>query len=163
MPDLLAHVLVAYALGTILSLHFGWLEPRYVTVVMVGSFIPDMGKIHLVIPGWRIESVFEVPFSWFALHTGGGVLIGVLIGGLLVVPRERLRVTALLSVGGASHLLTDYLLQTPTGRSFPILWPITRFRPPTPGLYLSTQLEPTAVAALFALLAYLLRQRCAVD
>ena len=55
-----------------------------------------------------------------------------------------------LSLGAASHLLADLLLTKASSRAFPILWPLTRWQPPTPGLYLSTHPEPTIVTGLLA-------------
>ena len=63
---------------------------------------------------------------------------------------RRPKTLLVLSLGAASHLLADLLLANASGRAFPILWPITRWQPPTPGLYLSTQPEPTIVTGLLA-------------
>ncbi|MFB6228334.1 MAG: hypothetical protein ABEH88_07170 [Halobacteriales archaeon] len=55
----------------------------------------------------------------------------------MLVDEPRRRTTLLvLSIGAVSHLLADALLLKATGRSYPILWPLTRWQPPTPGLYL---------------------------
>lgn len=79
------------------------------------------------------------------------MLLGIIIGAMTVTNHIRRRVAAVLAVGAVSHLLTDGLLLTPTGRTYPMFWPLTRFAPPSPGLYLSTDPEPTIVAGLFAL------------
>lgn len=156
MPDLLAHVLIAYAIVRFFSWRYEWLTAPYVTVCMVGAFIPDLAKAELVIPNAVVERLFNVPFAWFGLHTGGAVLVSVLIGVLVVVPRERKRVFLLLALGAGTHLLADGLLRTPSGRSYAIFWPLTRYNPPTPGLYLSTQPGPTLVAGIAALGVWLL-------
>lgn len=152
MPDLLAHVLFAYVLGTMLSWRYGWLSPAYVTVVMAGAMVPDVSKGALVLPGSRIEALVGVPFDWFALHTTGGVLLMILVGVTLVAPAERRRVFLLLTLGAATHLFADALLLNPSGRSYPVVWPLMRYHPPTPGLYLSTRPEPTVIAAAAALI-----------
>lgn len=155
MPDLLAHALLAYAVARILSWQSDWLTAPYVTACMAGAFIPDLAKAELVIPNAVVEHLFHVPFAWFGLHTGGAVLVSVLIGVLIVVPRERKRVFLLLALGAGTHLLADGLLRTPSGRSYAMFWPLMRYNPPTPGLYLSTQPEPTVVAAAVALAVWL--------
>jgi hypothetical protein len=150
MPDLLAHALIAYTLARILSWRYEWLGSPYTTVAMAGAFIPDMAKIDLVVSGARVGQFLGLPFDWFGIHTAGGALVAVLIGTVLVGANERRCVFGLLGLGAASHLLADALLLTPTGRSYAILWPLMRYHPPTPGLYLSTQPGPTAVAAVAA-------------
>lgn len=159
IPDLLAHALVAFTVSLVVSWRVNWITQPYVTVCMAGAFIPDLAKIDLVLENMLIEQILGIPFDWFALHTGGGAMLSVLIGGLIVVPRERLRVLAMLSLGAVSHLLADALLITPSGRSYPILWPLTRFTPPTPGLYLSTQPEPMVIAAGIAIGVWILTLR----
>jgi len=159
MPDLLAHALIAYTLCTALSRRYEWLTPAYVTAGMAGAFIPDMMKVHLVVPDTAVEAALGVPFSWWGIHTTGGAVVAVLIGVVVIVPRERRRVGGVLALGAGSHLLADALLLTPTGHSYAILWPIARWHPPTPGLYLSTQPWPTLVAGLAAFAAWALVRR----
>ncbi|ELZ97037.1 putative membrane-bound metal-dependent hydrolase [Haloferax mucosum ATCC BAA-1512] len=154
MPDLLAHALLAYSLATIASWRFDWISRPYVTVAMAGAFVPDMAKAALVVPNYRVEQFVGIPFSWFGLHTLGGVLCSVLVGVLLVGRRERVRVFLLLSVGAGSHLLADAFLLKPSGRSYPVVWPVSRVFPPTPGLYLSTDTAPAIVLAVVALVVY---------
>jgi len=122
---------------------------------MAGAFIPDLTKIKLLVPSGTVEHLLGIPFSWGMLHTGGGALVAILIGVIVVAPRERRRTFILLSVGAASHLLADGLLLNPSGRSYAIFWPLTRYHPPTPGLYLSTQPEPTIVAGVLAGIVWL--------
>lgn len=160
MPDLLAHVLIAYAVCTALSWRYGWLSAAYVTVGMAGAFIPDLAKGRLLVPDGQVAELVGRPFSWMGLHTAGGAALAVGIGVLLVSGAERGRVAALLGVGAATHLLADALLVTPTGRSYALLWPVTRWIPPTPGLYLSSEPTPTVVAGgVAAAVWYLTRRR----
>jgi hypothetical protein len=156
MPDLLAHVLLGYALARPLSTRSAWLDRPQVTVAMAGACIPDLAKAALVVPSSAVTAALGVPFEWFALHTLGGTLLVTLAGTLLVAGRWRRPVALLLGVGAGSHLLLDALLATPSGRSYAVLWPLTRLHPPTPGLYLSTDPWPTAAAALLALGAWAL-------
>lgn len=150
MPDLLAHVFIAYTLCRLLSWRVEWLSTPYVTLGMVGAFIPDIVKIKLLVPSWRMEQLLGVPFSWGSLATGGGTVLSVLIGVILLASHERARGAGLLAVGAGSHLVADSLLLTPTGRTVQFLWPVSQYAVPSPGLYLSTQPEPTIVTGLVA-------------
>jgi membrane-bound metal-dependent hydrolase YbcI (DUF457 family) len=159
MPDLFAHALVGYCLGTALSLRYDWLTPAYVTVVMAGAFIPDISKIYLLVPDAVVADALGVPFSWFALHTLGGSAVAVLVGVVLVAGDERRRVLGLLSLGAVSHLAADALLLTPTGYSKPMWWPVTYVGLPSPGLYLSTEPTPLFVASAVAVVLWAARRR----
>lgn len=156
MPDLLAHALVAYTLCLALSWRYGWLGPAYRTVGMAGAFVPDITKAKLLLPSPVVAETLGLPFSWDGIHTLGGAFVAVLVGVALVVPRERRRVVALLALGAGSHLVADALLLKPTGHSYAVLWPLTRYHPPTPGLYLSTEPTPAVVAAVAAGAVWLL-------
>lgn len=157
MPDLLTHALVAYILATSLSYRYEWLTPAFVTVCMMGAFIPDLTKIRLLVPSWRIEAVLGVPFDWGALHTVGGTLVSVLIGVVVVPAAYRKRVFGLLAVGAGSHLALDSVLVFPAGRMKAVLWPLTTYRPAFEGLFLSTDRWPLVVAAILAALVWYLR------
>jgi hypothetical protein len=161
MPDLLAHAFVAYALASVLSWRYEWLGPPYVTVMMVGAFVPDLRKVGLFVDQRVVESLLGVPFSWDPLHYFGGVLVSTVLGGFVLAPagQARRRTLALLSLGATSHLLLDGLIRTPTGRSYPVFWPLTEFQPPTPGLYLSTEPWPTLAAGAVALVVWYLTRR----
>ncbi|MFC7229661.1 metal-dependent hydrolase [Salinirubellus salinus] len=146
MPDWLTHVLIVYSVCLILSRRCVWLSPPYVAVAMGGALLPDVSKLNLLVSPYAIRQTLDIPFSWTGLHTTGGVVLGSLVGGVLTSAEHRSRVVALLLLGGASHLVADAFLRTPTGGSYPLLWPITDYAPQTPGLYLSTDPAPTAVA-----------------
>lgn len=151
MPDLLSHAFIAYSIGLALSWRYDWLDSRHVTVVMAGAFIPDIAKIVLLVPSEHVAVFLGVPFTWFGIHTLGGVVLCVFIGVVLVTPAERSRVFALLSIGAGSHLLTDALLLKATGSSYPLLYPLTGYAPPTPGIYLSTDIWPSLLTGAVAL------------
>jgi hypothetical protein len=156
MPDLLTHALLGYSLGTVLSWRYGWLEPRYVSVVMAGVFLPDLAKVELVLPGALLEAHLGVPFDWYGVHTAGGALLALLVGVVLVPTEERRRVFALLSLGAASHLVADAFLLKASGRSSPLLWALTDYAPPTPGIYLSSDVWPSVVFGALALALWIL-------
>lgn len=154
MPDLLAHALIAYSIAMFLSWRYDWITGPYVTTAMAGAFIPDITKVRLILPSDHVGLLLNLPFNWSGIHTLGGSLIAVLIGVTLVAPSERKRVFTMLSLGATTHLIADGLLLTPSGRSFPMFWPLTQYHPPTPGLYLSTQIEPTIVSGAVALVVW---------
>ncbi|WP_135366095.1 metal-dependent hydrolase [Halosimplex halophilum] len=153
MPDLLAHVLLAYAVCTALSTRYDW-GPAAVTVGMLGALLPDLDHLGTILPPGVIYDRFGVLVDWTALQTGGGVLLLILGGVVVAVPDQRRRVFALLSVGAISHLFTDALIRVPDGRSQSVFWPLTPYQPPTPGLYTSTDLWPLVVAAALAAAAW---------
>lgn len=159
MPDLLSHVFLAYASTTLLAWRYGWLDRATVTAVLVGAILPDATKVRLLVTSWQVSEWLSIPFSWSGLHTLGGTLVAVLVGGLLVRPRDRRRTLLALGFGAATHLFADALFRRPDGHSYSVLWPLTRYQPPTPGLYLSTELWPVAVTGALALGAYLLTRR----
>lgn len=159
MADLLTHVLVAYSLTTALSFRYEWLTPHYVTVAMIGSILPDLSRMSLLVAGERIELLTGLPFSWFGFHTLGGVLLTSAIGALLTSGEWRRRVFGLLVFGALSHLVLDALLLAPSGYSAPMWVPFTTQRLPTPGLYQSPDRWPALLAASVATVAWYLRHR----
>ena len=159
MPDLLTHVLFAYAIGTLLSHRYEWLSPTYVTVVMAGALLPDLNHISALISPGVINDVFAVPFSWDFLQTGGGVLVTVLIGVFLVPDGERRRAFGLLWLGAISHLITDIFIRTPDGRSQSVFWPLTQYQLPSRDLYTSGDIWPLFVAGGLALVSWFFVRR----
>ncbi len=159
MPDLLSHAFIAYTACTLLALRYDWLDPRYVTVGMAGAFVPDVAKVDLVLDGAAVGDALGVPFDWFGLHTLGGATLAVLVGVVLAASDHRRRVGALLALGAASHLTADAFLLKAAGVSYPVLWPLTAYHPPTPGLYLSTDRWPAVVTGALALGAWLVVRR----
>lgn len=157
MADLLTHVLAAYVLATLLSFRYEWLTPQLVTVVMLGAVVPDLAKISLVVSSSQVESLFGVPFDWFAIHMFGGTLVAITIGALLTSREHRRRVFLLLALGAASHHLLDALLINASGYSYAIFWPLTTYHPPTPNLYLSFDRWPALVSGIAAAIVWYLR------
>jgi hypothetical protein len=158
MPDLLAHAFIAYAICRVASWRVEWLTTQYVTAGMAGALIPDMTKIHLVAPNRAMEQLLGIPFSWYSLATGAGVLVSTLVGVVLASSAHRRKVAAALFVGAGSHLLADSLLLTPSGHSTQLLWPLSQFKTPSPGIYLSTQPEPTIVLGAVATVVWLVHR-----
>lgn len=138
MAELLSHVLFAFILLTIASWFIGWLDRRWIAVGMVGAVLPDLNRIGLFVDSTTIENVIGVPFSFSAIHTLGGVLLLAAIGAMLFDSRhDRLRAYGLLVVGGVSHLFLDGLKLWADGHSGAYLYPLTWWRAPSPGWYVS--------------------------
>lgn len=151
MPDLLSHVLLAYALCAVVGVAAPWVDARYLTVAMAGALLPDLAKARLLWPNTLVRDLLGVPFSWAAIHSVGAVAVWVLLGAALVRRGVRARVAGLLALGGVSHLCADLLLRTATGYSpYPMLWPLSRSPPPTAGLFLSSDPWPLVGSALLA-------------
>ena len=158
MPDLLTHVLVGYSIGTLLSVRYKRVRPAQVTLVMIGALSPDLRKIAPVIPTGPLEVVTGGPISWTPLHTLGGSVLVVLLGSLLVAPEYRRQAIALIAIGAASHHALDIALLTATGESYAVFFPVSTYRLPSPGLYLSTDRWPVAVAGVLAVGSWVVRR-----
>lgn len=155
MPDLLAHVLFAYAVVTAVGWRIDPMTPPLVTLAMVGATLPDLSKVHLVFDDDALEAVVGGPIEWLALHTGGGIALSVAIASVLVAARYRRRATLAVATGALSHVVLDLFLDTATGVApYAVFWPVTTYRPPTPGLYLSTQPWPTLLAGVLAVVVW---------
>ena len=159
MPELLTHVLAAYALATALSFRYSWITPGYVTIAMIGGMIPDLNRLELLAPAEVVESVVGIPWDWGAVHTFGGSAVVVAVGSLLVPPAYRRRVLAMLALGVVSHLLLDALLINASGHSYALLWPLTGYHPPTPGLFLSSDRWPAVITGGIAAAVWAVRYR----
>lgn len=153
MPDLLTHVLFAYALMTVAGHVWDWINGPFVAVGMAGALIPDVSKAYLVIDERWIEAWLGVPFEWYGLHTLGGVVVLSLAATLWFAESVRRHVFLALALGGGTHLLLDSFIKEPTGHSYAALWPITYHRIPSLGLYISTDLWPLFIAGLLAVVA----------
>ena len=150
MPDVLAHVLVGYCVGTVAAMYVDGVEPPHVTLAMLGALSPDLVKIRILLPGDAVAGLLGLPFSWFPLHALGGSVVVVCLGALAVGPDHRRAALALLAAGAASHHALDLLLVNASGYSYAVLWPLTQYHPPAGGLYLSSDRLPTVVAGLAA-------------
>jgi hypothetical protein len=163
MADLLTHAFIAYTIGTLLSIRYEWLTPRYVTLVMIGSILPDLSRMSLLVSAERIELLTGLPFSWFAFHTIGGVFVTTTMGALLTTDARRRQVFGLLLVGAFSHLALDAVLLKPAGYSAPMWWPVITHRLPTPGLYQSPDRWPAVASGIAAALAWYIRATVSID
>lgn len=138
VAEILTHVLVAVALFTVCSWIVDWIDRRWVVVGAVGSIIPDLNRIDLVVDDHAISQLFGIPFSWGAIHTLGGVLVLAGIGAVLFGdPKARRRAYGMLVAGGVSHLVLDAVKQWADGVNGAYLYPLSWWRNPTPGWYVS--------------------------
>lgn len=172
MPDLLTHVLVPYALVTLLGLRYDSLGPPFAAAAMVGGAIPDLNRLALVLPAHRVEALSarvldvlpdvpllpgRLPIDWDAIHTLPGSLTVAAIVALLVPARYRRRTFACLALGVTVHHGLDVLLVSTSGRAYDVFWPLLSYSPPTPGLYSSRDPELAALAIALAGAAWFLR------
>ncbi|MFO8110071.1 MAG: metal-dependent hydrolase [Thermoplasmata archaeon] len=148
MADLLSHVLVAYSLGTILSWRYKDIKKHHITFLMIGAALPDLTRIALIIDPGRVG---WITFNFFPLHTVIGVGITATILSTMV--KDDLALPFLFS-GALTHLFLDSLLINVTGHSYPMFWPVTAYAPPTPGLYLSTDVGTAMIAGAAAILVW---------
>ncbi len=149
--DLLTHALVAFSLGTLLSWKFKKIGPSLITMMMVGSVLPDLTRIGLILDSTMIENVLGIPFSWHPLHALGGVLISTTIFTQLFEEDKAKMIFLLTGTGAASHLVLDAFLLKASGRSYTMFFPVTTYNPSIPGFYLSTDLLPALIAGIIAL------------
>lgn len=161
MPDLLAHVLLAYVAFTALAWRVPPFPRRLVPVGVVGGALPDLVKVHLLVSDGVVESALGVPFSWDPIHRLGGIAVLAGLGAVLFDRPFRRQAFASLLAGGGLHLVLDSLIRRASGLSPPYLYPLTWWQPPAGDLYLSSDLWPTAlaIAAAAAVFAHDRRRR----
>ncbi|WP_440764296.1 metal-dependent hydrolase [Natronorubrum sp. DTA7] len=151
MAELLSHVLVAYALGTVASWRLERMTKRWVAVAMIGALLPDLNRIGLFVADATLESVLGVSFSVDAIHTLGGVVLLAGLGAMVVADQHR-QVFGVLLAGALSHLLVDAVKAYADGAAGAWLYPVTWGRHPTPNLYVSSDPVVLAVIGVTALL-----------
>lgn len=151
MAELLSHVLLAFAAFTVLGWAIDWLDRGWVVVGMVGSLFPDLNRLDLLVGSHAVEGVLGIPFDWSGLHTLGGVVVLAGAGALCFRSRrERWRAFALLVAGGLSHLAVDAVKAWADGAGGAFLFPVSWWRAPTPGWYVSADRWVLLVAAAVA-------------
>ena len=121
---------------------------------MAGAVLPDLAKVHLVVPSGTVSSLLGVAFSWQAIHRLGGVLVLAGLGALTVGRSYRRAAFAALVGGAASHLLLDSFIRRANGLTPPYLYPLTWWHPSSGDLYLSSDPWPAALAVAVASVAF---------
>ncbi|NUB91519.1 metal-dependent hydrolase [Haloterrigena sp. SYSU A121-1] len=152
VADGLTHVLVAYALATLLSIRYPWITARLATVAMVGGMLPDLNRLKWVVPPETIEAALGASFSWRPMHSIGGVAVAICIASLTVRAEYRRAVALLLALGALSHFALDLLLVPPAG-TYQYLWPLTDADVVFPGFYSSRDRWVAPVSIVLALAA----------
>lgn len=141
MADLLTHVLVTYSVLTVASWYVDRLDQRWIAVAMGGSAIPDLVKARIVIDDDIIETLLGIPFNYAAISTLGGVVV-IAAAITMLFARDHWRLTyGYLVLGGISSLLVDGMRVFADGRANQWLFPFTWWRPPTPSLYVTSDLR----------------------
>jgi hypothetical protein len=166
MADLLTHVLVAYAILTVASWRIAWLDDRWVAVAVVGSVLPDLNRIDLLLPDETVTAVTGVPFDWGGIHTLGGVLLMAGLGALLF-DREcgYVRPFALLCAGALSHVVVDIPQRYADGETLTNLYffPFSSWRVTTPGWYVTADRWVVVVAFGIALAVFIVDRRLSTN
>jgi hypothetical protein len=140
MAEWLTHVCVAYAGGILAGWRLDWLDRRWVTVAMIGSILPDLNRLGLLVSDEQITAVIGLPFSWKGVHTLGSVLLLAGLGALVFdTPSRRRRAFGLLCCGGLSNIVLDLPQRYADGLALTniYLFPLPPWRVPTPGWYVS--------------------------
>lgn len=159
MADWLTHVLVAYAVFRVASWFVDWLDERWIAVGLVGSILPDLSRLKLLIDSDAIAHLVGVSFDWSGLHTLGGI---VLLSGIGAVffreTTEQRKAFTLLVAGSLSHIVVDLPQRYADGNMIlnSYTFPVPTARPPTPGWYVSPDRWVATVALLTALTVFLL-------
>lgn len=155
MADLLTHILAAYVLLTVASWRVDWLGPRWTAVAMGGACLPDVQKVGLLLDADAASALVGVPFTYGFTSTLGGVLI---LAGVVTLAFERSywrRLYALLVCGGMAHVALDGLRVWADGRASQWLFPVLpSYRPPTPGLYATSDPVVPALALAVSLAVF---------
>jgi len=157
MPDLLTHVLVAYVVG---AAAVWWTDTpdRYLPVVLVGAAAPDAMKATVLL-GITAGTVSGIPYSFWGLHTLGGVAVLSGVGAVTLAAADRRVGFGFLFAGGVSHLLLDLFVIRVDGVGPPYLFPVSGWLPPAGNLYASADLWTIPVAVALALPVWIARRR----
>ena len=112
---------------------------------MVGSILPDLNRVTLVVTNRTLEAFLGVPFDIDALSTLGGTVLLAGIGSMVVTNQHRRTFAALLA-GALSHHFIDGVKAYADGAAGTWLYPIIWARHPTPSLYVSSDPAVLTVA-----------------
>lgn len=155
MAVLLMHVLVPYVILTVAGWQFNWLTKRWIAIGMAGAAIPDLMKIQILLDDNLIESILGIPFSYAPISSLGGVLL--IAGGITVFfETQRRRIFSFLLFGALSSLVVDGLRVFADGRSGFWLYPFSWWRPPTPSLYVTSDVRVLLTTILVSVVVFAL-------
>ncbi|ELZ26371.1 membrane-bound metal-dependent hydrolase [Natrinema limicola JCM 13563] len=111
---------------------------------MIGSILPDLNRVTLIVSNGTLETLLGIPFDLDALSTLGGAIILAGIGSMVVANQHR-RMFAALFAGALSHLFIDGVKAYADGAAGMWLYPVSWARHPTPSLYVSS--DPAVLTA----------------
>ena len=157
MAEWVTHVCLAYALFTVVGWSVDWVDRQWVAVGVVGSILPDLDRLDLLLSGDLITATTGIPFNWNGINSVGGTVVLSAIGALLFACRsDQRRGFSLLFAGALSHLLVDLPQRYADGLMLTnkYLFPLPAWRPPTPGWYVSADRWVAIVALLVALVVF---------
>ena len=143
MADLLSTVLVTYAAFTIAGWWIDGLDRHWVVVAMGGAAIPDLVKIDLLVDARAIERALGIPFDYSPVASLAGVAVVAGIIALFFGEQWRRKAHVVLVAAGGFSLVLDGLRVYADGFASFYLYPLW-IRPPTPGLFVSS--DPTVLA-----------------
>jgi len=158
MAEWVTHVCLAYALFTVAGWYVDWLDDKWIAVGIIGSILPDLNRLRLLVSGDTITAVTGIPFAWGGLNSLGGALLLSAIGAMLFTTTSQQRRGFLLLFSGAlSHLLVDLPQPYADGRMLTnvYLFPLPAWRPPTPGWYVSADRWVVGIALTVAVAVFL--------
>ena len=122
---------------------------------MAGVAIPGLIKIEILIDAGVVETLLGVPFKYAPISSLGGVL---LIAGAITIffERQRRQIFSFLLFGAFSSLVVDGLWVFADGRSGFWLYPFSWWRPPTPSLYITSDVRVLVVSLLISVVVFAL-------
>lgn len=151
VPDLFTHILVAWTIGTILSLRWKWIDMPYISLIMIGSVIPDCSRIMLLFTNFQYNSIHKVIAP---IHMPIGSFVVACIFTLLF--QEKKQVLLLMSLGIATHYILDLMLINLNGGMY-LLYPLSWDRYAL-NLISSSDYNITIVALIIAFIVYLFKK-----
>ena len=157
MAEWLSHVFLGFAVFTVASWGVSWLTERWIAVGVVGSILPDLSRIELVVSEDWVTAVTGIPFDWSGIHTLGGVVLMAGIGALLFDTRkQQVRAYALLLTGALVHVLIDIPQRYADGETLTnlYLFPVSSWRGVTPGWYVSADRWVVVIAGVVAVVVF---------
>ncbi|CCQ33094.1 membrane-bound metal-dependent hydrolase protein [Halorhabdus tiamatea SARL4B] len=153
MAELLSTVLVTYAAFTIAGWWLDGLDRRWVVVAMGGAAIPDLVKIEILVDADVIENAIGLPFDYSPVASVAGVVVVAGIIALLFGEQWRRTAYAVLLASGGFSLVIDGLRVYADGFANFYLYPLW-VRPPTPGLFVSSDPAVLVVAILVSTVTF---------